>query len=201
MTIQRDTIEITSADGSFTAYLATPNVPTNLAIVILQEIFGVNSNIRAIADQFAELGYVAVAPDLYWRHAPKIELDPGSPEGRAKAMEMMKSLNRDEAVADGEAALATVRQGISGLSHAAAIGYSAGSGSVRVTASLSFSGSPLTLNANTFGNLTLNLIGGKAPAGGLKVNLSSSNISVATVPSTVTFTAHLLLKSSTPSIS
>jgi hypothetical protein len=54
---------------------------------------------------------------------------------------------------------------------------------------MSFSGSPLSINAGASGNLTLNLLGNQAPAGGLTVNLSSSDPSRATVPPTVTFAA------------
>jgi trimeric autotransporter adhesin len=73
---------------------------------------------------------------------------------------------------------------------ASAAGYAPGTGTVTVSApTMSFTGSPLTINAGVTGNLTLNLTGGQAPAGGLTINLSSSNTGVATVPATVTFGA------------
>ena len=60
-------IEITTADGSFAAYLAKPASGKGPGIVVIQEIFGVNANVRAIADDLAAKGYVALAPDLFWR--------------------------------------------------------------------------------------------------------------------------------------
>jgi len=60
--------------GSFKAYLATPQKGSGPGIVVLQEIFGVNAYIRGVADYYAEEGYVVLAPDLFWRIEPGIEL-------------------------------------------------------------------------------------------------------------------------------
>jgi carboxymethylenebutenolidase len=60
--------------GSFKAYLATPQKGSGPGIVLLQEIFGVNAYIRGVADYYAEEGYVVLAPDLFWRIEPGIEL-------------------------------------------------------------------------------------------------------------------------------
>ena len=68
-------IEIAAADGSrFDAYCALPRAGSGPAIVLLQEIFGVNAHIRAMADLWAEEGYVVLAPDLFRQIAPRIEL-------------------------------------------------------------------------------------------------------------------------------
>lgn len=128
MTAIREDIVVTSAEGSFGAYLSAPAQPNGVAVVVLQEIFGVNANIRQIADEFAEAGFVAVAPDLYWRQEAGIQLDPGSDEGRTRAMDLMKSLDRDQAVADGIASLAAARQRIAGVVKSAAVGYCFGGG-------------------------------------------------------------------------
>ena len=73
---------------------------------------------------------------------------------------------------------------------ATATGYISGAGAVTVTApAMAFAGSPLVIAIGGTGNLMLNLVGGQAPAGGLTVNLSSSDISKATVPGTVSFAA------------
>ena len=125
--INRD-IEVKSADGQFSAYLAAPSVHNSVAIVVLQEIFGVNANIREIADGFAAQGYVAIAPDLYWRQSPGIQLDPASDEGRAQAMTLMKGLDRDHAVSDSIDALNAARQFVTGIKRTAAIGYCFGGG-------------------------------------------------------------------------
>jgi len=60
--------------GSFKAYLATPQKGSGPGIVVLQEIFGVNAYIRGVADYYAEEGYVVLAPDLFWRIEPGIDL-------------------------------------------------------------------------------------------------------------------------------
>src|SRR5580700_11481375 len=60
--------------GSFKAYLATPDKGSGPGIVLLQEIFGINAYIRGVADYYAEEGYVVLAPDLFWRIEPGIEL-------------------------------------------------------------------------------------------------------------------------------
>ena len=73
---------------------------------------------------------------------------------------------------------------------ASAPGYTSGTGTVTVTApTMSFTGSPLGINVGATGTLTLTLAGGQAPAGGLTVNLISSDSTKATVPATVNFAA------------
>ena len=70
------TITALSGDEEFTAYVARPAGSPRAAIVVIQEIFGVNAGIRRKCDRLAEDGYLAIAPDLFWRLEPKIELDP-----------------------------------------------------------------------------------------------------------------------------
>ena len=66
---------LTAADGfTLSAYVATPEGQPRAAIVVLQEIFGVNSHIRAVADRFAAEGYLAVAPATFDRAQPGVEL-------------------------------------------------------------------------------------------------------------------------------
>lgn len=128
MHAQHEDIRVRSADGEFAAYLATPDAPNGVAVVVLQEIFGVNANIRAIADAFAGAGYIAVAPDLYWRQDANVQLDPATTDGREKAMQLMKGLDRDQAASDAAAALGTVRERFPGLVRSAAVGYCFGGG-------------------------------------------------------------------------
>lgn len=123
MTGQRDDIKFESPDGALSAYVAVPERPTRVAIVVLQEIFGVNANIRAIADGFADAGYASVAPDLYWRQEKGVQLDPSIEQGRKRAMELMTGLDRDQAVSDGAAALKALRALVPGLDRSVAIGY------------------------------------------------------------------------------
>ncbi|MBT3705513.1 MAG: dienelactone hydrolase family protein, partial [Proteobacteria bacterium] len=69
-------IDIKAADGSgqFRGYLATPEVGSGPGILLLQEIFGINWHIRDVADYYAEEGYTVLAPDLFWRMEPNVEL-------------------------------------------------------------------------------------------------------------------------------
>lgn len=68
-------ITLTAADGFQTpAYVAEPAGKPKGAIVVIQEIFGVNSHIRSVADGYAKAGYLAVAPEIFQRQKPGIEL-------------------------------------------------------------------------------------------------------------------------------
>jgi carboxymethylenebutenolidase len=67
--------ELKAADGqAIPAYVAQPKSQANGGIVVIQEIFGVNSHIRAVADGYAEQGYLAVAPAIFHRVKPNVEL-------------------------------------------------------------------------------------------------------------------------------
>ena len=69
------TIALTSADGfQLSAYRAEPEGPVRGGIVVVQEIFGVNSHIRSVADRYAAAGYLAIAPAIFDRDRPGIEL-------------------------------------------------------------------------------------------------------------------------------
>lgn len=77
-------IEITASDVTFSAYRADPEGPPKGAVVVLQDVFGVTADIRAIADDFAAAGYVAVAPALFDKLKAGTELAPDAvDEGRA----------------------------------------------------------------------------------------------------------------------
>lgn len=68
-------IDIAAADGgTFKGYLAVPASGSGPGILLLQEIFGVNSSMRETADHYAEEGYVVLAPDLFWRMEPGVDL-------------------------------------------------------------------------------------------------------------------------------
>ena len=68
-------VQLQAADGqSIPAYVAQPKGPAKGGVVVIQEIFGVNSHIRSIADGYAEQGYLAVAPAIFHRVKPEVEL-------------------------------------------------------------------------------------------------------------------------------
>ena len=69
------TVQLKAQDGvACPAYIARPSAKALGAVIVLQEIFGVNSHIRSVADGFAERGYLAIAPHLFQRVQPGVEL-------------------------------------------------------------------------------------------------------------------------------
>jgi carboxymethylenebutenolidase len=68
-------IDIPAADGGhFKGYLTLPPRGKGPGILLVQEIFGVNTHIRAVADQWAMDGYTVLAPDIFWRMQPMVDL-------------------------------------------------------------------------------------------------------------------------------
>jgi carboxymethylenebutenolidase len=96
-------ITIPSRDGGqFGAYLSLPpagrgKVP---GIIMMQQIFGVNPEMRGFTDDFAARGYVAICPDLFWRQQPAVQIDPAAPDGFPKALGFAAKFDHDKAVED-----------------------------------------------------------------------------------------------------
>jgi carboxymethylenebutenolidase len=68
-------IQLSAADGTqIPAYVAQPETPANAAVVVIQEIFGVNAHIREVADAYAKEGYLAIAPAMFHRAQANVEL-------------------------------------------------------------------------------------------------------------------------------
>ena len=103
------TVDTLAGDGSFSVYRADPAGTPKAAIVVIQEIFGVNAGIRRKCDTLAEAGYLALAPDLFWRFAAGVELDPDVEPEFQRALQLMGELDQDKAVADIEATIRTAR--------------------------------------------------------------------------------------------
>jgi carboxymethylenebutenolidase len=100
----KHSISLTTSDGfKLSAYLAQPTTPPRGGVVILPEIFGVNSHIRGVADQYADLGYLAIAPAMFDRARPGLDL--GYTDKDVKTgQSLMRELSWDEAVLDINAA-------------------------------------------------------------------------------------------------
>lgn len=111
-----DTITIDALDdaGSFALYRAEPAGPPTGAIIVVQEIFGVNRGIRRKADEWAARGYLALAPDMFWRFAPGLDLDPDMPADRDRAMALIPHFDADKGILDIEATIRTARAQASG---------------------------------------------------------------------------------------
>ncbi|MBP6821367.1 MAG: dienelactone hydrolase family protein [Acidobacteria bacterium] len=95
--------------GQFDAYLALPSGNFGPGIVLLQEIFGVNQEMRRIADWYAERGFVVLCPDLFWRQQPGIQLTDQTDAEWQRAFELYKGLDEAKAVDDAGAALEVLR--------------------------------------------------------------------------------------------
>lgn len=123
-------IDIPSHDGgSFAAWLAvppkTPRAEPAPGIVVLQEIWGVNAHIRSVAEQYASDGFVVLAPDLFWRMKPRVDL--GYDEaGTKEAFGYRKGIDLELADRDIAATVAALRRlpGTSGT--VGAVGYCMG---------------------------------------------------------------------------
>ena len=123
-----DTLLIPAIDGSgeFAAYRATPADSPRAAIVVIQEIFGVNAGIRRKCDRLAEAGYLAIAPDLFWRMEAGIELDPDIEPEMKRALSIMGDFDQDKGVLDIEATIRAARAQLGDGGKVGVVGYCLG---------------------------------------------------------------------------
>jgi carboxymethylenebutenolidase len=137
----------TTIAPGFAGYLALPPAGRGPGLLLWQEIFGVNAHIRAVAEQYALDGFVVLAPDTFWRQAPRVELGYEG-EDRQRALTLMKAYGTDAALADIAAATATLRARPETQGHAlGSIGYCMGgrlaylnAASTDITAAVAFYG-------------------------------------------------------------
>lgn len=103
-------IKASDNSGSFGAYVAKPagNGPFP-GLILIQEIFGVNRNMRDWADSFAAQGYYCVVPDLFWRQEPGVQLTDQSKAEWDKAFALMNGFNLDKGMEDLAATLGWLR--------------------------------------------------------------------------------------------
>ena len=120
------TIATLDGAGDFHAYRAAPADTPKAAIVVIQEIFGVNAGIRRKCDTLAEAGYLAIAPDLFWRLERGIELDPDVKPEFDRALELMGQFDQDKGVADIEATIRAARAELGDSSKVGVVGYCLG---------------------------------------------------------------------------
>jgi carboxymethylenebutenolidase len=120
-------VTLDTLDGQqFEAYRADPAGEAKAAIVVIHEIFGVNPGIRQKCDRLAEAGYLAIAPDLFWRIAPRIERDPDVPEQMQQALATMPRFDQDKGIADIEAAIRYARAQLPTGGKVGCVGYCLG---------------------------------------------------------------------------
>ncbi len=91
---------IDGQDGAFGAYVSQPDQPNGAALVVIQEIFGVNAAMRDVADGYAALGYLAIVPDLFWRIKPGIDITDKTADEMAQAFKLYGQFNVETGIAD-----------------------------------------------------------------------------------------------------
>ena len=112
-------IELSASDGhNLAAWRAVPPDTPRAGVLVIQEIFGVNSHIRDVADRFAALGYLAIAPAMFDRYERGFETGYGA-DDMVRARSLMTSLDWDLSLLDLEAA----RRSASAAGKVAAVGY------------------------------------------------------------------------------
>jgi len=120
-------IKITSLEGQeFGAYCALPPSGNGPGLIVIQEIFGVNVNMRNLCDEFAAQGYVAVCPDLFWRQQPGVQLTDKTPEEWDRAFELYKGFDVEAGVRDLLSTLGSIRKMPQCNGKVGAVGYCLG---------------------------------------------------------------------------
>lgn len=120
-------IELSTADGKFAGYLAKPaHSKEGPGILVIQEIFGVNKVVRDICDGLSEQGYYALAPDLFWRIEPGVDITDQSEAEWAKAFDLFGKFNADLGVQDIATSIAALRSTPGVTGKVGAVGYCLG---------------------------------------------------------------------------
>lgn len=122
-----ETVRIPSLkdDGTIPAYVARPAGTPKAAIIVIPEIFGVNPGIRQKADKWAAEGYLAVAPDIFWRFAPGVELNPDVEAELQQAFGYFQQYDPTDGVYDIESTIKWIR-GSEGVAKVGCAGYCLG---------------------------------------------------------------------------
>jgi carboxymethylenebutenolidase len=98
--LKGNAMDITVSDGVFNAYVSRPATAPAPAVVVLQEIFGVNADLRATCDELADAGFIAISPDLFWRDAPGLDLNSWSEADWKQGLALYQAYDLDRGVRD-----------------------------------------------------------------------------------------------------
>jgi carboxymethylenebutenolidase len=121
-----ETITITTEDGAFSAYVARPSVAKAPAIVVIQEIFGVNDVMRQVTDGLAGQGYLAICPDLFWRIEPGIDITDKTEADMNRAFELFGAFDVDKGIEDIQATISAIRADPACSGKVGAVGFCLG---------------------------------------------------------------------------
>ncbi|MCY4190915.1 MAG: dienelactone hydrolase family protein [Rhodospirillaceae bacterium] len=119
-------ITIDGQDGRFKAYRADPTGASGPAIVVIQEIFGVNKVMRDISDWWARQGYIAICPDIFWRQEPGIQLTDQSEAEWQRAFELYQGFDEAKGIEDIQATINTIRNGAACTGKVGTVGFCLG---------------------------------------------------------------------------
>lgn len=106
---EMSTIAGFQGEGEVPVYVARPAEQSEMAVIVVPEIFGVNEGIRQKCENWAKLGYVAVAPDIFWRFAPGVQLSPDVPAQMEEAFGYFQQYDANDGVKDIEAVIRWLR--------------------------------------------------------------------------------------------
>src|ERR1700690_454468 len=129
-----DHIFVKEKDGEFSAYIARPEASLAPVVIVLQELFGVNADIRKHCDEFAEQGFLAVAPDLFWRQEPGVDLNVTSEADWQHGLRLYSAYDRDAGAKDVKDTVDAVRSLPDCNGKVAILGYCLGALMVFLTA-------------------------------------------------------------------
>ncbi|MBM7062916.1 dienelactone hydrolase family protein [Pseudomonas sp. UL073] len=115
-----------TADGDFAAFIALPAVLPAPAVVVIQEIFGINADLRETCRRYSAQGFIAVCPDLFWRQQPGVSLTDKSQAEWAQAFALYQGFDIDAGVRDIAATIAAIRHLPSASGKVGAVGYCLG---------------------------------------------------------------------------
>jgi carboxymethylenebutenolidase len=121
-----ESLTISTKDGDFKAYVARPAAEKAPAVIVIQEIFGVNAVVRLVADRLAVEGFLAIAPDLFWRLEPGVNITDKTQAEWDKAFSLMNAFDTDLGVEDIQAAITAARNDSQCDGHVGAVGYCLG---------------------------------------------------------------------------
>ncbi len=125
--MQKEVILSAQDGGHFTAFMSWPETDLPApAIVVIQEIFGVNENMRNICENLSQAGYIAICPDLFWRQEAGVVLSDKTEADWKKALGLFQGFDIDLGIADLQSTLAYVRKIPECAGKAATLGYCLG---------------------------------------------------------------------------